>query len=111
MPGPAIRPSSAACCGWARRADRLLHRILMEWARGRDALVALAVALLAGTVAVLPPFELLHGWSIDALTALRWQVFGNRYEPFLSPTVVIGLADGKPVPALAVELAARALGV
>jgi len=65
----------------------------MEWARGRDALVALAVALLAGTVAVLPPFELLHGWSIDALTALRWQVFGNRYEPSSSPTVVIGLDE------------------
>ena len=65
----------------------------MEWVRGRDALVALAVALLAGTVAVLPPFELLHGWSIDALTALRWRVFGNRYEPSSSPTVVIGLDE------------------
>jgi len=65
----------------------------MEWVRGRDALVALAVALLAGTVAVLPPFELLHGWSIDALTALRWRVFGNKYEPSSSPTVVIGLDE------------------
>jgi adenylate cyclase len=65
----------------------------MEWARGRDTLVALAVALLAGTVAVSPPFELLHGWSIDALTALRWRVFGNRYEPSSSPTVVIGLDE------------------
>jgi hypothetical protein len=39
----------------------------MEWVHGRDALAALANALLAGTVAVLPPFNLLHGWSIDAL--------------------------------------------
>ena len=43
----------------------------MEWVRGRDAIVALAVALVAGTLAVLPPFDLLHGWSIDELTALR----------------------------------------
>src|SRR3974390_1238687 len=93
MPGPAIRPSWAACCGWARRADRLLHRILMEGARGRDALVALAIALLAGTVAVLPPFELLHGWSIDALTALRWRLFGSKYEPSSSPAVVIALDE------------------
>ena len=65
----------------------------MEWVRGRDALAALAIALLAGTIAVLPPFDLLHGWSIDALTALRWRVFGNRYEPASSPAVVIALDE------------------
>jgi len=65
----------------------------MEWVRGRDAIVALAVALVAGTLAVLPPFDLLHGWSIDELTALRWRMFGNRYEPSSSPTVVIGLDE------------------
>jgi adenylate cyclase len=65
----------------------------MEWVRGRDALAALAIAILAGTLTVLPPFDLLHGWSIDALTALRWRVFGNRYEPASSPAVVIGLDE------------------
>jgi adenylate cyclase len=65
----------------------------MEWVRGRDALAALAIAFLAGTVAVLPPFDLLHGWSIDVLTALRWRVFGNRYDPASSPAVVIALDE------------------
>jgi adenylate cyclase len=65
----------------------------MEWVRGRDALAAAAIALLAGTVAVLPPFDLLHGWSIDALTALRWRVFGNKYEPASSPAVVIAIDE------------------
>src|SRR5712691_9688985 len=65
----------------------------MEWVRGRDALAALGIAFLAGTVAVLPPFDLLHGWSIDTLTALRWRVFGNRYDPASSPTVVIGIDE------------------
>jgi adenylate cyclase len=65
----------------------------MGWVRGRDALAAVAIAVLAGTVAVLPPFDLLQGWSIDALTALRWHLFGNRYEPASSPAVVIGLDE------------------
>jgi adenylate cyclase len=65
----------------------------MVWVRGRDALTAVVIAILAGTVAVLPPFDLLHGWSIDALTALRWRVFGNRYEPASSPAVVIALDE------------------
>jgi class 3 adenylate cyclase/CHASE2 domain-containing sensor protein len=65
----------------------------MEWVRGRDALAALAIALVAGTIAVLPPFDLLHGWSIDALTALRWRVFGNRYDPAASPAVVVALDE------------------
>jgi adenylate cyclase len=63
------------------------------WIRGRDVLAAAGIALLAGTVAVLPPFDLLHGWSIDTLTALRWRVFGNRYDPASSPTVVIGIDE------------------
>jgi adenylate cyclase len=65
----------------------------MQWVRGRDALAALAIALVAGTVAVSPPFDLLHGWSIDILTALRWRVFGNRYDPASSPAVVIGIDE------------------
>jgi hypothetical protein len=65
----------------------------MQWVRGRDALAALAIALVAGTIAVSPPFDLLHGWSIDILTALRWRVFGGRYDPASSPAVVIGIDE------------------
>ena len=65
----------------------------MQWVRRRDALAAIAIALVAGTVAVLPPFDLLHGWSLDTLTALRWRVFGNRYDPASSPAVVIGIDE------------------
>lgn len=65
----------------------------MQWVRGRDALAALAIALVAGIIAVLPPFDLLHGWSIDSLTTLRWRIFGNRYDPASSPAVVIGIDE------------------
>jgi len=61
--------------------------------RGRDALVALVIALLAGATAALPPFKPLRGWSIDALAALRWRMFDNRFEPASSPTVVIALDE------------------
>jgi adenylate cyclase len=61
--------------------------------RGRDALVGLVIAVLAGATAALPPFKPLRGWSIDALTALRWRIFGNRFEPASSPTVVIALDE------------------
>ena len=61
--------------------------------RGRDALVALVIALFAGATAALPPFKPLRGWSIDALTGLRWRIFGNRFEPASSPTVVIALDE------------------
>ncbi|HEY7243703.1 MAG TPA: adenylate/guanylate cyclase domain-containing protein [Xanthobacteraceae bacterium] len=63
----------------------------MERVRTRDVIAAFAIALLAGVLAVLPPFDLLQGWSVDALTALRWRVYGNRYEPASSPAVVIGI--------------------
>ena len=63
----------------------------MERVRARDLVAAFAIALLAGVVAAVPPFDLLQGWSIDTLTALRWRVYGNRYEPASSPAVVIGI--------------------
>ena len=61
--------------------------------RGRDALAAVTITLLASCLAVLPPFDLLHGWSIDVLTALRWRMLGERYELRSSPTVVVALDE------------------
>ena len=46
-----------------------------------------------GLVSVLPPFSLIHGWSIDALTALRWEVFGTRRDPASTPVAVIAIDE------------------
>src|SRR5258706_6217673 len=59
----------------------------------RDAVVILLVALACGLVSSLPPFGLIHGWSIDALTALRWQVFGARFDPASTPVAVIAIDE------------------
>jgi len=59
----------------------------------RDAVAIILVALACGIVSTLPPFNLIHGWSIDALTALRWQVFGTRRDPASAPVVVIAIDE------------------
>ena len=59
----------------------------------RDAVAIILVALTCGIVSVLPPFKFVHGWSIDALTALRWEVFGARRDPGSAPVVVIALDE------------------
>src|SRR5260221_3233479 len=57
----------------------------------RDAAAIILVALACGLLSTLPPFSLIHGWSIDALTALRWQVFGARLDPATKPVAVIAI--------------------
>jgi adenylate cyclase len=59
----------------------------------RDAVVIILVALICGVVCALPPFNLIHGWSIDALTALRWEVFGARRDPAALPVAVIAIDE------------------
>src|SRR6266481_3088618 len=63
----------------------------------RDAVAIILVALTCGIFSVLPPFKFIHGWSIDALTALRWEVFGVRRDPArrgdLRNSAVPGIAD------------------
>ena len=59
----------------------------------RDAVAIILVALTCGIFSVLPPFKFIHGWSIDALTALRWEVFGARRDPGSAPVVVIALDE------------------
>jgi adenylate cyclase len=51
------------------------------------------VALACGAVTAFPPFSFLHGWSIDALTALRWQAFGTRRDPASTPVAVIAIDE------------------
>src|ERR1700682_573801 len=59
----------------------------------RDAAAIILVALVCGIVSRLPPFSLIHGWSIDVLTALRWEAFGVRRDPGATPVVVIAIDD------------------
>ncbi len=64
----------------------------MRWRR-RDLLVAIVIALVAGTVVVLPPLDRLRGLSIDVLTALHWHAFGQTHDPAASPVVVVALDE------------------
>lgn len=59
----------------------------------RDAVAVLLIAVTCGVVPTLPPFNLIHGWSIDALTALRWEAFGARRDPATSPVAVIAIDE------------------
>jgi adenylate cyclase len=65
----------------------------MRRLRGQEITAAAAVVLLAAIVAVAPPVDLLQGWSIDILTALRWRAFGNTFEPSASHAVVVALDE------------------
>ena len=66
----------------------------MEWVRGRDALAAVVIAIAAGGIAVAPPLDALHGWSIDTLTALRWRVGAMTLAVLLFLTLWVHLAVG-----------------
>jgi adenylate cyclase len=59
----------------------------------RDAVAIILVAVASGLVSAFPPFSLAHGWSIDALTALRWEFFGTRRDPASTPVAVIAIDE------------------
>ena len=63
----------------------------------RDAIVILLVALACGLASALPPMRFVHGWSIDILTALRWELYGRRHVtaqiPAQAPAVVIAIDE------------------
>ena len=65
----------------------------MPSASRRDAVAIILVALASGLASNLPPFSFVHGWSIDALTALRWEVFGTRRDPASTPVAVIAIDE------------------
>ena len=59
----------------------------------RDAIAATAIAFACAVVAVSPALDRLHGLSLDILTALRFEMFGNRHDPAASPTVVVAIDE------------------
>lgn len=61
---------------------------------GRDIVAAILIALVAGAVFTSPPLQTLQGLSLDILTALRWELVGDRRDPADSPVVVVAI-DGE----------------
>ncbi|HKU06231.1 MAG TPA: CHASE2 domain-containing protein, partial [Bradyrhizobium sp.] len=59
----------------------------------RDAIAATAIALACAGIAVSPALDRIRGLSLDILTALRFEMFGNRYAPAASPTVVVAIDE------------------
>ena len=59
----------------------------------RDAVVILLIALTCGLASALPPMRFVHGWSIDILTALRWEFFGRRHDAAAAPAVVVAIDE------------------
>jgi len=59
----------------------------------RDAIAATAIALACAGIAVSPALDRIHGLSLDILTSLRFEMFGNRYRPETSPTVVVAIDE------------------
>lgn len=60
----------------------------------RDIVAAILIALVTGAAFTSAPSERLQGLSLDILTALRWEVIGDRRDPATSPVVVVAI-DGE----------------
>src|SRR5262245_24869971 len=60
--------------------------------RRRDAIAAVAIALIAGVATALPPLDIVRGLSLDLLTGLRWRLFAPAHQPE-SPAVVVALDE------------------
>ena len=61
--------------------------------RGRDLVVAGAVALVASGIFELPGLDRLRGLSTDVLFGLRHVAFGARHAPADSPSVVVAIDE------------------
>src|SRR5262249_33757714 len=79
----------------------------------RDAVAILVIAVTSGFLSVLPPFNLAHGWSIDALTALRWRLLGPHRDAASAPVAVVAIDEetyetlpfkGSPTPIWTTEI-------
>ncbi|MDA9435717.1 adenylate/guanylate cyclase domain-containing protein [Bradyrhizobium sp. CCBAU 51627] len=60
----------------------------------RDIVAAILIALVTGAALTSPPLQRLQGLSLDILTALRWELAGDRRDPATSPVVVVAI-DGE----------------
>ena len=65
----------------------------MGSAKRRDAIAILLASLACSLVFIVPPFNLVHGLSVDFLTALRWEVFGARRDAASTPVAVIAIDE------------------
>jgi len=79
----------------------------------RDAVAIGLVALLGGLALALPPLDIVHGWSIDFLTAARFELFGPRRDGATAPVAVIAIDEetyqtppfkGSPTPTWTTEI-------
>lgn len=79
----------------------------------QNVIAVLLVALLGGVQSIFPPVSLVHGWSIDILTALRWKFSGARHDAATAPVAVIAIDEetyetppfkGTPTPAWTTEI-------
>lgn len=65
----------------------------MRRASVRTFVAIVAIALISSALLASPALNGLPGLSIDALTALRWRLIGNKHAPSDSPTVVIAVDE------------------
>jgi adenylate cyclase len=79
----------------------------------REAVAIVLVALLSGMAFSFFPLDIVHGWSIDFLTAARFELFGPRRDPAAAPVVVIAIDEetyetppfkGSPTPTWTTEI-------
>ena len=61
--------------------------------RTRDALAVIVIALACAALFASPAFERARGLSLDALTWLRFEAFGNRHDAATSPAVVVAIDE------------------
>lgn len=59
----------------------------------RNRVVVAAIALVCAAASVSPVVRPIRGLSLDILTALRWEMFGRRQDPAVSPAVVVAIDE------------------